>query len=162
MKRTRKKVSAKCLCRISLGWLRIKMELDRQRMCKCNIVGFTSNRCCRGKAISITYSECRIISSTNFNTQFLFVNNIFVTLLSSKCFEHQHAHPQEGKLYSHSIWYLRSLYTSAQYTGWERTALIQCTGQTYTQSEDTRCCVNTIFPPEDGHVDARNISRIIM
>ena len=25
------------------------------------------------------------------------------------------------KLYSHSIWYLRSLQTSAQYTGWERT-----------------------------------------
>jgi hypothetical protein len=26
----------------------------------------------------------------------------------------------------------------------------------------TRCCVNTIFPPEDGHVNARNMSRIIM
>ena len=24
--------------------------------------------------------------------------------------------------------------------------------QTFTESEDTRCCVNTIFPPEDGHV----------
>ena len=31
----------------------------------------------------------RIISSTNFNAQFsLFVNNMFVTLLSSTCFEH--------------------------------------------------------------------------
>ena len=28
------------------------------------------------------------------------------------------------------------------------------------RSEDTRCCVNTIFPPEDGHVNARNMSRI--
>jgi len=37
----------------------------------------------------------------------------------------------------------------------------QCTVQTITQSEDTRCCVNTIFPPEDGHVSARNMSRII-
>ena len=27
---------------------------------------------------------------------------------------------------------------------------------------DTRCCVNTIFPPEDEHVNARNMSRIIM
>ena len=26
----------------------------------------------------------------------------------------------------------------------------QCTVQTFTESEDTRCCVNTIFPPEDG------------
>jgi hypothetical protein len=31
--------------------------------------------------------------------------------------------------------------------------------QTFTESEDTRCCVNTIFPPEDGHVNARNMSR---
>ena len=31
----------------------------------------------------------RIISSTNFNEQFsLFINNMFVTLLSSTCFEH--------------------------------------------------------------------------
>ena len=28
--------------------------------------------------------------------------------------------------------------------------------------DDTRCCVNTIFPPEDGHVNARNMSRIIV
>ena len=34
--------------------------------------------------------------------------------------------------------------------------------QAFTESEDTRCCVNTIFPPEDGHVNARNMSRIIM
>ena len=38
----------------------------------------------------------------------------------------------------------------------------QFTGQTFTESEDTRCCVNTIFPPEDGHVNARNMSRIIV
>ena len=48
----------------------------------------------------------RIISSTNFNVQFsLFINNMFVTLLSLTCFEHQHAHLQEEKLYSHSIFY---------------------------------------------------------
>ena len=38
----------------------------------------------------------------------------------------------------------------------------QCTVQTFTESEDTRCCVNTIFPPEDGHVNAWNMSRIIV
>ena len=42
------------------------------------------------------------------------------------------------------------------------TALNQCTVQAFTESEDTRCCVNTIFPPEDGHVNARNMSRIIV
>ena len=42
------------------------------------------------------------------------------------------------------------------------TALIRHTVQPFTESDDTRCCDNTICPPEDGHVDARNISRIIM
>ena len=31
-----------------------------------------------------------------------------------------------------------------------------------TESDDTRCCDNTICPPEDGHVNARNMSRIVM
>ena len=30
------------------------------------------------------------------------------------------------------------------------------------ESEDTRRCVNIIFPPEDGHVNVRNMSRIIV
>jgi len=30
------------------------------------------------------------------------------------------------------------------------------------ESDETRCCVNAIFPPEDGHVNGRNISRIIV
>ena len=41
-------------------------------------------------------------------------------------------------------------------------ALNQFTVQTFTESEYTRCCVNIIFPPEDGHVNARNMSRIIV
>ena len=31
---------------------------------------------------------------------------------------------------------------------------------TYFQSDDARCC--DICPPEDGHVNARNMSRIVM
>ena len=38
-------------------------------------------------------------------------------------------------------------------------ALIRHTVQPFTESDDTRCCDNTICP-EDGHVDARNMSRI--
>jgi hypothetical protein len=34
--------------------------------------------------------------------------------------------------------------------------------QPFTESDDTRCCGGTVCPPEDGHVDARNISRFIM
>jgi hypothetical protein len=43
-----------------------------------------------------------------------------------------------------------------------QSALNLCTVLYCTESEDTRCCVNTIFPPEDGHVNAGNMSRIIM
>ena len=43
-----------------------------------------------------------------------------------------------------------------------QSALIRHTVQPFTESDDTRCCNNTICPPEDGHVDARNMSRIIM
>jgi len=31
-----------------------------------------------------------------------------------------------------------------------------------TESDDTSCCDNTICPPEDGHINARNMSRIVM
>ena len=30
------------------------------------------------------------------------------------------------------------------------------------ETDDTRCCDNTICPPQDGHVNARNMSRIVM
>ena len=39
---------------------------------------------------------------------------------------------------------------------------LQSTLQPFTESDDTRCCVNTICPPEDGHVNARNMSRIVV
>jgi len=32
----------------------------------------------------------------------------------------------------------------------------------FTESDDNRCCDNTICPPEDERVDARNLSRIVM
>ena len=40
--------------------------------------------------------------------------------------------------------------------------LVECTVQPFTESDDNTCCVNTISPPEDGHVNARNMSRIIV
>jgi hypothetical protein len=43
-----------------------------------------------------------------------------------------------------------------------QSALNQCNAEPFTESDDTRCCVNAIFPPEDGHVNARNMSRIIV
>ena len=43
-----------------------------------------------------------------------------------------------------------------------KSALVRHTVQPFTESDDIRCCDNTICPPEDGHADARNMSRIIM
>ena len=37
-----------------------------------------------------------------------------------------------------------------------------CKGLYSTESDDTRCCDNKICSPENGHVNARNMSRIVM
>jgi len=39
---------------------------------------------------------------------------------------------------------------------------LTCFEQPFTESDDTRCCVNTNCPPEDGHVNARNMLRIVV
>ena len=90
---------------------------------------------------------------------------MYVTLQCSTGFEHQHAHLQEDKLYYHSIWYRHSLYSTVcrmRADSALQSALIRHTVQPFTENDDTRCCDNTICPPEDGHVDARNMSRIVM
>ena len=81
---------------------------------------------------------------------------MYVTLHSSTCFEHQHARLQEEKLYYHSIWYRHSEQTTAQ------SALIRHTVLYCTESDDTRCCDNTICSPENEHVNGRNMLRIVM
>ena len=43
-----------------------------------------------------------------------------------------------------------------------QTALIRHTVLYCTESDDTRCCDDTIRSPKDGHVNARNMSRIIV
>ena len=40
--------------------------------------------------------------------------------------------------------------------------IVTHTVQPFTESDNTRCCDNTICPPEDGHVDARKKWRIVM
>ena len=51
---------------------------------------------------------------------------------------------------------------STQVDSRAESALNRCTVQPFTDSDDTRRSVNTIFPPEDGHINARNTSRIIV
>ena len=43
-----------------------------------------------------------------------------------------------------------------------QSALNQCTVQPFTERDDTRCRVYTFCPPEDGHVNARNMSKIVV
>ena len=38
----------------------------------------------------------------------------------------------------------------------------RCTVQPFTDSDVKKCCENTICPPEDGHVYARNMSTIVV
>jgi hypothetical protein len=47
-------------------------------------------------------------------------------------------------------------------SGLTQSALNWCTVRPLTESDDTRCCNNTIWPPEDEHGIARNMSRIVM
>jgi hypothetical protein len=48
---------------------------------------------------------------------------MYVTLQSSTCFEHQHAHLHEDKLYYRSIWYRHSLYSTVQYSHLQRVTI---------------------------------------
>jgi len=41
-------------------------------------------------------------------------------------------------------------------------ALNRLTVEPFTESDDNRCCDNTNYPPEDGHVNTRNMSRIVI
>ena len=67
---------------------------------------------------------------------------MYVTLRSSTCFEQHAAHPQEDKLYHHSLWYRHPMY--------------------FTEGDDNRGCGDTICPPEDEQGAARNMLRIVV
>ena len=56
---------------------------------------------------------------------------------------------------------LRKQLLSAPVESGLQSALKRRTVQPFTESDDTRCCDNTICPPEDGYVNARNMSRIV-
>ena len=108
----------------------------------------------------------RLILFTNFNAQFL--NSLTICML--------HYNPRQFSSINMPVFRrtnciitasgIVTLYSRVQYAGWEQTALqstpIRHTVQPFTESDNTSCCVNTVCPPEDGHVDARNLSRIVM
>jgi hypothetical protein len=56
-----------------------------------------------------------------------------------------------------TVWYSTPVEQTA-----EQSALYRRTIQPFTERDDTRCCDNTICPPEDEHNTVRNMSSIIM
>jgi hypothetical protein len=65
-------------------------------------------------------------------------------------------------LMHNSFYSLTMLHYNPRHVSSSQSALIRHPVQPFTESDDTRCCVNTIYPPEDGHVVVRNMSRIVM
>ena len=151
------------------------MKLSNQKCCP-NKISVWHNAVLSHRRINIRIN--RLISCTNFNAHFLYslticilhYNPRHVSSINMPIFRRTncvitasgivtlckrlYSMSDESRLQSGCLHWLRA--DSAE------SALNQCTVQTFTESEDTRCCVNTIFPPEDGHVNARNMSRIIV
>ena len=73
-----------------------------------------------------------------------------------------HYNPRHVSSINMSIFRRTNCIITASGISAEQSALIRHTVQPFTESDDTRCCDNTICPPEDGHVNARNMSRIVM
>ena len=65
-----------------------------------------------------------------------------------------YAHHQEAELYWCSIWYrpLSQWSSGAQIERELQFSLKLCTGRSMTESDDTRCCINTIQPSDDEHI----------
>jgi hypothetical protein len=87
-----------------------------------------------------------LISFTNFNAQFLY--SLTICLL--------YYNPRHVSSINMPIFRRTNCIITAS------GIVTVCIVQPFTESEDTRCCDNIICPPEDGHVDARNMSRIVI
>ena len=88
----------------------------------------------------------RLISFTNFNAQFLYSLTIYML----------HYNPRHVSSINMPIFRRTNCIITAS-------GIVTLCKRLYsTENDDTRCCDNTICPPEDGHVNARNMSRIVM
>ena len=113
--------------------------------------------------LNISY---RLISFTNFNAQFLY--SLTICMLH---YNPRHVSSINIPIFRRTICIItasgivtlyKRLYSMQDESSLCRVSLILHTVQPFTDSDDTRCCDNTMYPPEDVHVDARNMSRIVM
>jgi hypothetical protein len=94
--------------------------------------------------VFLTVHHCTDISFTNFNAQFLYSLTICMLHYNPRHVSRSTCPSSGGQIVlSQHLVSLMSV-------------------QPFTESDDTRCRDNTICPTEDGHVDARNMSRIVM
>ena len=76
-----------------------------------------------------------------------------------------YAHHQGVELYGCSIWYPLSVSGCPVHSFRENAVHSEnvhnlCNGQPLTESDDTRCCINTIQNPDDEHI-MLEISRVL-
>ena len=107
-------------------------------------------------------NKSRFVSNYQLNAHFLYSITIFMS----------HYNPRHVSSSTMLIFRRTNCITAASgivtlckrlHSKWvESSALNPCTVQPFTESDDTRCCSDTICPPEDEHSTAWNMSRIIM
>ena len=100
--------------------------------------------------LHVADKKCRIffISLTNFNAQFFY--SLTICML--------HYNPRHDSSINMPIFRR----TNCIITASGIVTLCTIHPAYCTENDDTRCCDNTNCPPEDGHVNARYISRIVM
>ena len=107
----------------------------------------------------------RLVSNYQFNARFLYSITIYVLHYNSRyissstmlIFRRSNCIITESGI----VTLCKGPYGTPVESGLE-SALNRRTVRPFTESDDTRFCNNTIWPPEDEHSTARNISRIIV
>jgi hypothetical protein len=128
----------------------------------CWIVTFCFNRLPEYGNPKPKHVEVRLISLTNFNAQFFYsltmcmlhYNPRHVSSINMPIFRRTNCIITTSGIVALCKW-LHSMPDESR-------LLIRHSVQPFTENNDTRCFDNTICPPEDGHVNARNMSRIVM
>jgi hypothetical protein len=102
----------------------------------------------------------RLIPFTNFNAQFLYSLTIYMLFYNPRQFSsiNMPIFRRTNFIITASgiVTPCKGLYSMPDESSLLSSVILYCT-----KNDDTKCCDNTICPPEDGYVDARNMSRIV-
>ena len=116
--------------------------------------------------INISVELKRLVSNYQLNAQFLYSITIYMLHYNPR-----HVSSSTLLIFRRSnciitasgiVTFCKRPYSTPVESRLRESALNRHTVRPFTESDDTRCCNNTIWPPEDEHGSARNMSRIIM